>query len=74
MNERLKKTVLFLAAVVAAAGIFGAGAAFGAGSKEPGSQGDPIVTLSYLESRLSSLDGKTASNPFHVCSHIPLRL
>ena len=42
--------------LLCAAGIFGAGMAFGAGNGEPGSQGDPIVTLSYLESRLAALD------------------
>lgn len=54
MNDKLRKIAIFLAIVAAAAGLFGAGMAFGAGG-EPGSQGDPIVTLSYLESRLAAL-------------------
>ena len=57
INQRLRRVIIFLAAVLAAVGIFGAGMAFGAGSAEPGSQGDPIVTLSYLESRLEQLEG-----------------
>ncbi len=60
MNEKLKKAVLFLAALAAAAGLFGAGMAFAAGGAEPGTQGDPIVTLSYLESRLKAVEGNTA--------------
>ncbi|MCR5324314.1 MAG: hypothetical protein K6E85_13735 [Lachnospiraceae bacterium] len=55
MNDKLRKIVIFLGAVAAAAGLFGAGMAFGAGGAEPGSQGDPIVTLSYLDSRLAAL-------------------
>ena len=56
MNEKLRKIAVFLAAVAIGAGLFSAGMAFGAGTGEPGSQGDPIVTLSYLESRLSDLN------------------
>ena len=61
MNDKLKKIAIFLAIVAAAAGLFGAGMAFGAGG-EPGSQGDPIVTLSYLESRLAALGQNNESN------------
>ena len=61
VNKKLRKAVMFLAAVAAAVGLFGAGLAFGSGSKEPGTQGDPIVTLSYLESRLASIDGSGSS-------------
>ena len=56
MNGKLRKTAVFFLILLCAAGIFGAGMAFGAGSGEPGSQQDPIVTLSYLESRLSALE------------------
>ncbi|MCR5769421.1 MAG: hypothetical protein K6G45_13215 [Lachnospiraceae bacterium] len=63
MNSKLRKIAAFLAILLCAAGIFGAGMAFGAGSGEPGTQGDPIVTLSYLESRLAALEntGNAAS-------------
>ena len=54
MSDKLRKALFFVVILLCAAGIFGAGMAFGAGSGEPGSQGDPIVTLSYLESRLGS--------------------
>ena len=55
MNKKLRRIAVFLAAVAVGAGLFSAGMAFGAGNGEPGSQGDPIVTLSYLESRLAGL-------------------
>ena len=62
MNKKWHKVALFFGIIIAAAGIFGAGMAFGASGAEPGSQGDPLVTLSYLESRLSALEkGTTAS-------------
>lgn len=48
-----KRILIFAAALAAAVVLFGAGAAYGAGSAEPGTQGDPLVTLSYLEKRLS---------------------
>ena len=57
MNKKLKKAAMFLGILLAAAGLFGAGMAFAAGGAEPGTQGDPIVTLSYLESRLRPLEG-----------------
>ena len=56
MNQKLRRIAVFLAAVAIGAGLFSAGMAFGAGNGEPGSQGDPIVTLSYLESRLAGID------------------
>ena len=62
MNDRLKKIVIFLAALLLAAGAFGAGMAFAAGGTEPGTQGDPIVTLSYLESRLKNLGDGSSEN------------
>ena len=52
-----KRIVIFIVAFISAVAVFGAGAAFGAGSAQPGSQGDPLVTLSYLESRLSGYSG-----------------
>lgn len=36
---------------------FQAGKAFGAGGAEPGSSGDPLITQSYLESRLNGVAG-----------------
>ena len=63
MNNRLKKIAIFLAVLLTAGGLFGAGMAFGAGGAEPGTQGDPIVTLSYLDSRLKTLEqGLTGSD------------
>ncbi len=62
MNGKLRKTAVFLIILLCAAGIFGAGMAFGAGSGEPGSQQDPIVTLSYLESRLSALENNSGTS------------
>lgn len=52
------KILVGICAVLLAAAMFGAGAVFGAGSSQPGTQGDPIVSLSYLDSRLSELEKK----------------
>lgn len=59
-----KKVIVAVLAVVLLVGSFAAGTVFGAQNAEPGTQGDPLITLSYLESRLSelekSLTGKTS--------------
>ena len=62
-SDRKKIVICTAIAVIAllalGCGIFRAGMAYGAGGAEPGSQGDPIVTLSYLNSRLASLEGNS---------------
>lgn len=50
-----KKIIAGVLAVVIMAASFAAGTAFGAQNAEPGTQGDPLVTLSYLEARLAEL-------------------
>lgn len=62
MTAKKKKILAAVTAVILAAGMFGAGAAFGAGGAQPGSQGDPIVTLSYLESRLAGTGSAASSS------------
>ena len=57
MRKKIMIAVIAIAALLAA---FKTGMAFGAGSAEPGSQGDPLVTLSYLNSRLEGISGGTA--------------
>ncbi|MBO4506144.1 MAG: hypothetical protein J5728_06940 [Lachnospiraceae bacterium] len=52
MRNKIIIAVIAVAALLAA---FKAGTVFGAGSASPGSQGDPLVTLSYLNSRLEGL-------------------
>ena len=52
-----KRLLIFIIATLSAIALFGGGYAFGAGSAQPGSQGDPLVTLSYLESRLADISG-----------------
>ena len=54
LKDRKKAIGLMRAAVAlaAAAVIFFAGKEVGAASSQPGSQSDPLVTLSYLEKRL----------------------
>ena len=52
MGKKILIAVISVAALLAA---FKAGSVFGAGSASPGSQGDPLVTLSYLNSRLEGL-------------------
>lgn len=57
-----KRLLIFMIATLSAIALFGGGYAFGAGSAQPGSQGDPLVTLSYLESRLADIAGNAATN------------
>ena len=61
LKDRKKLIVLIRAAVLlaVAAAVFFAGREVGAASSQPGSQSDPLVTLSYLEKRLK--EGGTAS-------------
>ena len=54
-----KKIIAAIVAVAALLAAFKAGTVFGAGSASPGSQGDPLVTLSYLNSRLEGISGDT---------------
>jgi len=51
MNK--KKILWIIAATLIILGVFHAGTVVGAGTSVPGSSGDPLVTLSYLEARLS---------------------
>lgn len=57
-----KKIAVFTAVLILCVGSFGAGRIFGAGSSEPGSQGDPVVTLSYLNARLAEAGGGTGTS------------
>ena len=52
--EKKKKSSLWLAggAVLAGTLLFCSGMQVGAATNEPGSAGDPLITLSYLEQRL----------------------
>lgn len=55
---KYKKTlVLVLGAILLVAGAFFTGHLAGAASKTPGSTGDPLITLGYLEGRLAGIDG-----------------
>ncbi len=56
--------IIFVVAMTA----FGAGTIFGAGSAEPGTQGDPLISLSYLEERLAQLEGDSAAYCFKKLS------
>lgn len=49
-----RKTVIVMLLVVCA--IFGAGYAVGAATAEPGSNGDPLVSKSYLENRMADVE------------------
>ena len=52
-----KKIACGVGAVILLAGAFLTGHYAGAASKAPGSTGDPLVTLSYLEGRLTQAGG-----------------
>lgn len=53
----VKKVVCGLGVAVLLAGAFLTGHYAGAASKTPGSTGDPLITLSYLEGRLAQTGG-----------------
>lgn len=59
-----KKILIFIAAIVICVACFGSGMILGAGTAEPGSQGDPLVTLSYLNSRLAELGQGSAASSY----------
>lgn len=52
-----RKIVCGIGVAVLVAGAFVSGHSAGAASKTPGSTGDPLVTLSYVEERLGQLQG-----------------
>lgn len=58
MKNRMKKTGVFIL-TLALVGLvfFRAGVKVGAADSEPGSVGDPLVSKSYLDSRLNELSG-----------------
>ena len=57
-----KKLVVFLVALVIAGTMFGSGMYVGAAVKSgAGSQNDPVVSLSYLEYRLSELENSVSA-------------
>ena len=56
-----KKIIIAVMAAALMLAAFRTGMAFGAGSAAPGSQGDPLVTRSYLESRLEGISGGGSS-------------
>lgn len=55
--NKLKKILLGIGIPVLVAGAFLTGHSAGAASKTPGTVGDPLVTLSYLEGRLATAGG-----------------
>ena len=55
--KRYKKILLGLGIPLILCGVFLAGHSAGAASKTPGTTGDPLVTLSYLEERLAESGG-----------------
>lgn len=54
---RGKKVICAIGIAVLTAGAFLSGHYAGAASKTPGSEGDPLITLSYLEGRLAGHGG-----------------
>lgn len=58
MKDRIKKTgLLILMLAVVGFVFFRAGVQVGAADSEPGGVGDPLVSKSYLDSRLNELSG-----------------
>lgn len=53
MEHHKKKRLQLAAALLAGVVLFGSGMKVGAATAEPGSVGDPLITQSYLELRLS---------------------
>ncbi len=56
-NRYKKALYIVTALVVVMAGVFMAGVKVGAADNEPGSVGDPLVSKSYLDSRLDGISG-----------------
>lgn len=56
MEQDKKKWLRSAAALLAGLLLFGSGMKVGAATSEPGSAGDPLITQSYLELRLSQLN------------------
>ncbi len=54
-----KKIGLMLGVALLVAGAFFTGHYAGAASKTPGSSGDPLITLGYLEGRLAGIGGSS---------------
>lgn len=52
----MKKTRITIGMLLLLCFIFGAGYAVGAATAEPGSNGDPLVSKSYLENRISTVE------------------
>ncbi len=55
--KHTKKIGLMLGVALLVAGAFFTGRYAGAASKTPGSSGDPLITLGYLEGRLAGIGG-----------------
>ena len=56
-KKKRKKLYLTGAAVLTGAVLFCSGITVGAATDEPGSAGDPLITLSYLEQQLEGVGG-----------------
>lgn len=61
MEMKYKKVWSSLGIAVLLAGAFFTGHSAGAASKTPGSTGDPLITLSYLEERLAATGVSTGA-------------
>jgi len=74
LKDRKKLVFLIRAAVLIAVGIalFFAGKQVGAATGEPGSQSDPLVTLSYLEKRLKEGGATTGGSGGSTFSPVSL--
>lgn len=57
-----KRGAMLTIAIIVFIVIFQVGVRVGASSKEPGSVGDPLITESYLEKRLSEVTGKKTTS------------
>lgn len=53
-----RRGAILTIAIIVSIIVFQVGVQVGASSKEPGSVGDPLITESYLEKRLSEITGK----------------
>lgn len=57
-----QKIIGILLVGILATAIFRFGMVAGAATSEPGTTGDPLITLSYLEKRLDQLDGTSSES------------
>ena len=64
----MSKGKIIVSIVLGVGLVFGAGMVAGAAGTEPGSNGDPLITKSYLDEQIAQIDKESAFKPITVGS------